>query len=254
MSVERSLIAFTSVTFRDKSAKDVLRIAGNNSVTAIEWGGDIHVPPGDMKRAQKIRVEGTSRRIKPISYGSYFTLNCGMDFQPWLETTLAIGAKNIRIWAGDIRKRQTEFSSGELKAVAAELRSVCECAGAHNVTVSLEKHRNTFTQNPVTALRLIEETAMPNLKIYWQPNPELPIQENEDAIWTLISYISNVHVFSWSPTNERLPLESGAHAWRHYIDLLGERCYILEFVRDASEIQFAEDISVLRGWLAQSKK
>ena len=38
----------TSVTFRKKSAEDVIAIVKEAGLDGIEWGGDIHVPAGDL--------------------------------------------------------------------------------------------------------------------------------------------------------------------------------------------------------------
>ncbi len=36
-----------SVTFRQLSPEEIVRVAREAGLTVIEWGGDVHVPPGD---------------------------------------------------------------------------------------------------------------------------------------------------------------------------------------------------------------
>ena len=41
----------TSITFRTKNIQEICTLAQTARLDAIEWGGDIHVPPGDRKSA-----------------------------------------------------------------------------------------------------------------------------------------------------------------------------------------------------------
>ena len=41
-----------SVTFRRKSVCEVAELARRAGLDAIEWGGDIHVPPGNAQAAR----------------------------------------------------------------------------------------------------------------------------------------------------------------------------------------------------------
>jgi 3-dehydroshikimate dehydratase len=43
-----------SVTLRDMSALDVIAVAARAGLTAIEWGADRHVQPGDLALAAAI--------------------------------------------------------------------------------------------------------------------------------------------------------------------------------------------------------
>lgn len=245
----KSEISFTSVTFREKTVEEILRIAAENDIACVEWGGDVHVPPGLIAEAKRVLSLMQAQNMRALSYGSYFKLLCGMDFTPYAESAAALGAKTIRIWAGDSWRRKRTFGEDEKTFAAEELRKVCLLAQDYGLTVCLEKHRYTLTENAAVARALIEAVGMPNLKSYWQPNPELSIEENLGAIETLSDYITNVHVFSWTADNARLSLKNGEDAWKRYIDALGARAYILEFVKGDSQVQFAEDVNTLRAWV-----
>lgn len=43
-----------SVSFRDKSPEEIIRETKKCRLQGIEWGADIHVIPGDVKRAAAI--------------------------------------------------------------------------------------------------------------------------------------------------------------------------------------------------------
>lgn len=248
---ERGQVCFTSVTFRKHTAEEIIGLACRNGISQIELGGDVHLPPGDAVRAARLRDEALAKGVRVLSYGSYYMLLENMDFHPVLESALAVGAQGIRVWAGSPMRRRTDCDEAEFVRAVNELRSVCRAAEQHGLTIHLEKHRGTLTQEPDQALKLIEAAAMTNLKIYWQPNPELGVAENERAIRLLLPHISHVHTFSWTEKNERLPLAARESDWRRYIRLLGPRVYILEFVKDDDEAQFIHDVITLRQWVQE---
>ena len=63
-------LGLCSVTFRKKTAQEVVDIAKKAGIGYIEWGGDIHVKTLDD--AKKVKVLCDKADIKISSYGSYF--------------------------------------------------------------------------------------------------------------------------------------------------------------------------------------
>ena len=95
-----------SVTFRSLSPQAVIDLAAANGIKAIEWGGDIHVAPGDLDNARDVAARTAKASLTVSSYGSYIF---APDFAPedvtaTLETAKALGTGHIRIWPGS-RKR-----------------------------------------------------------------------------------------------------------------------------------------------------
>ena len=43
-----------SITFRRLNPLEIVSLVAENGLTAIEWGGDIHVPPGKLKLARDV--------------------------------------------------------------------------------------------------------------------------------------------------------------------------------------------------------
>ena len=41
-------IGFTTVTFRGKNLEELVEIAARSGAAGMEWGGDVHVAPGDL--------------------------------------------------------------------------------------------------------------------------------------------------------------------------------------------------------------
>ena len=68
------LKGLTSVTFRKLTCEEIISIAAENGLDGIEWGGDVHAVPGDLKRAEEISRMTKEAGLKVFSYGSYFNL------------------------------------------------------------------------------------------------------------------------------------------------------------------------------------
>lgn len=246
------MIGMTSVTFRKKSADEVIKITTEAGLDGIEWGGDIHVPAGGLIKAKEIAEKTRDAGLKVLSYGSYHTLlqNDLNDFKKILETANMMGTDCIRIWAGkvDINK----VSSQEFIKASQELKVIYEMAREYGISISLEKHRKTLTHTTESTLHLLQLTDCENIKTYWQPSLELSVEDNCKSIRLLKPYISNIHVFKWNDMKERFPLSEGEE-WPLYISALKAdlniQSFILEFVKDDSDEVFFKDAVTLKGWL-----
>jgi len=245
------MTGLTSITFRQFSADEIIALTKEAGLDGIEWGGDVHVPAGDIETAKLVREKTEAAGLKVLSYGSYYRLGKEMPFLPVLESAQALGAKVIRIWAGTMGSK--EATEKDYYKLSAELRSVCAIAAAAGITIGLEYHRNTLTDCRESALKLVELTGMPNLKCYWQPNPEVTFEEQLREIETVLPFFANVHVFNWTfedGKNVRHPMETGKEKWQQYFDAL-KKCghpfdAMIEFVLDDTAEQFLADAKVLK--------
>jgi sugar phosphate isomerase/epimerase len=239
------MTALTSVSFRSLAAETIIGLAKTAGLDGIEWGGDIHVPPGDTSRAADIRAETLRAGLTVLSYGSYYKLLAGGVFRPVLETAIALGAPLIRIWAGTLPSAQA--NEAYYTGAAAELRAVCARAAECGISIGLEYHRGTLTDTCESAAKLLRLADCENLSTYWQPNPDLAPAEHRRELTLLLPSISAVHVFHWEPGNIRRPLAEGEARWQDYVRLLGtDRNYIMEFVMNDDEEQFFADAALLR--------
>ena len=247
------MTGLVSVTFRELSPEEIIALAGQAGLDAVEWGGDIHVPAGELETAQRVGEATRAAVLKALSYGSYYRLLAQERpeeaFLPWLQTARALGAPNIRIWAGG--RTPEEADAAYRQAAAAELKHLCALAREEGLTISLEYHRGTLTQTAQSALELLKAAGSQNLSLYWQPNPDIPHEKNLEELRAVKPYLSHLHVFHWrNPNNTRYPLAEGAQEWRAYIEAAGkEHGYLLEFVRDSAVPQFQEDARTLLHWL-----
>lgn len=232
-----------SVTLRPLPPVEVVRIAAAAGLAAIEWGGDIHVPPGDDRAAKTARQATADAGLQVASYGSYF--RAGLDspdsIGPIVATAVAIGAPRIRIWAGSVGSDQA--SADDWAAVVEGARAMREQANAAGIDVAFEFHRGTLTDEPAAARKLVSETGVDT---YWQPPVGLSADDAVDGLRTVLDYVRAVHVFSWWPTTERLPLTARESLWRKAFALVPPIDALLEFVPGDDPALVATEAATLR--------
>ncbi len=236
-----STFGLCSVTFRQLSVTEIIERAKRGNLRAIEWGSDVHVPPDNLKNAERVGKLTRDAGLLCPSYGSYF--RCGdEDFLPYARAAEALGAETIRVWAGE-----QEYSDGAAyEAFVGRVRACCAIAASRGQTVAFEFHHGTLNRTATNTLKLLRDVGCENLKTYWQPMYwfEASEEENLQSIYALQGKIANVHVYCWRG-GERLPLADGANEWRKFTAAIGETNYYLEFVRDNEEGQFYEDCETL---------
>lgn len=245
------MLGLTSVTFRDLSPAEILRLASHAGLQCVEWGGDIHVPPEDLPLARAVGDATRAAGLAVSSYGSYYFLGespCPQaDFSPILEAALALGAPLVRLWAS--HRSPGEADTAFFERVASELGALCDLAAAKGLSLALEYHRGTLTQTAESTLSLISRVDRPNLSTYWQPNPDLTAEENLRELRLVLPRLSNVHVFHWTRGDERCPLLQGTPDWRRYLrEIPKNHTCLLEFVRGDGAGQFCEDAETLKSW------
>ena len=250
-----------SITFRQLGITQIVELVQQAGLDAVEWGGDLHVKPGGIAAANDARRQCRDSGLEVSSYGSYYTVldadGGEQDFNPVLETTLALDTDTIRIWAGALpsgyaeRAYRTRFIE--------KLRADLDAAAAQNVRLALEFHVNTLSDSNAAALALLDEINHPNLYTYWQPIYWLADTDYcLDGLEKLAGRILNLHVFnwrfhagrgSWGESVDRLSLEEGAVEWEKYLSVplpAGTHYALMEFVRDDDPLQFAKDAVTLK--------
>lgn len=250
-----------SVTFRDRGVDEVARLATSAGLRAVEWGADVHVPPGDTAAADRARSASAAAGLACPSYGSY--LLADGDASPdlvarVLESAVALGATNVRVWT----PFGVEPGSAHASEVAAVLATVAEAAAARDLTVSLEFHAGTLTATVESTRALLDAVDAPNLYASWQP-PYWLLARSAAAdaadVVALAPRLAHLHVYEWSAALERRPLETGVERWRAVLPAAraategwpGPRCAFLEFVTDDDPAALARDAAVLLGWLRE---
>ncbi|AWT60616.1 MAG: 3-dehydroshikimate dehydratase [Candidatus Moanabacter tarae] len=249
------LSGLLSVTFRRLHPDKIIDLVQRASLSGIEWGGDIHIPHGDLKRAQETRRRTENAGLQIFAYGSYYRSVAseeeGLSFNTILETAIALGAPIIRIWAG--RRGSAEVDRKYRTLIAENIRAIGNTTQAQNIQVVLEFHSNTLTDSADSALCLIREVAHPNIKLSWQPPHAESTGIRLEGLKKILPYLLNLHVFHWKSGNgklDRRPLNEGVDDWTTYLKVVNSpfrQCAaMLEFVRGDSPDQFLQDADTLR--------
>src|SRR5580658_9140837 len=99
------LPGLVSITFRALSPSQIIERMVQAQLSHVEWGGDIHVPAGDIARAGEVRRWTEEAGLQCAAYGSYYRLGVAgegtPDFQRVLDSAIALGVPTIRVWAGN---------------------------------------------------------------------------------------------------------------------------------------------------------
>lgn len=250
-----------SVTFREKVAEEIIDLVVEAGLDGIEWGADRHVLCGDLVEAERVGCLTRAAGLDVASYGSYYLAfdkpgEPLADFNPVVDTAVALGAPVIRIWAGSFF---IDNSPDSFQTVVDQSRGVASAAEKQGIKVAYEFHPNTFSETLDGTLELLHAVNHPNLYTYWQPPNQTSLSQRLDQISMLKNRLLNVHVFHWENSPEppyvRCSLSEGSSLWKPCLaavnDPAVDRYALLEFVRDDDPEQFLQDAATLKGWLSK---
>jgi 3-dehydroshikimate dehydratase len=243
-----------SITFRKLSPVEIIRLVKKAGLVGIEWGGDIHVPHGNIRIAGEVAKMTTDAGLKVASYGSYYRVGCdekeGASFEAVLETAFELKAPTIRVWAGD--RGSAEADEAFWERVVDEARRISGIAKDTGITISFEYHGATLTDTAETAERLMKLIDRKNIFSYWQPPAGLDFNQQIESLNKITPWLGNIHVFWWK-MYERLPLAEGEDVWRKYMDIIskvpGNRFCMMEFVMNDDPLRFLIDAKTLNNFM-----
>lgn len=236
-----------SVTFRRFSPEKIIEICKKTNLTAIEWGGDVHVPPNAFGIAEKIGELTQKAGLKVAAYGSYFRLGNDTSFENILQTAEILQTKIIRVWAGEIGSKEADKSYRN--KIIDESKRIADLAANKDISIVYEFHGGTLTDSAESCLDLLETANRENLKTYWQPSMGKNVQANLQDIQIILPFIAGVHVFHWYPSEkERHLLKDGLADWQKYLFKLNkiDGFALLEFVKDDDLKSFEMDAETLK--------
>lgn len=241
-----------SVCFKPKAPEEVIELAKKAGLSAIEWIGSVHVPAGDVRTAEE--VGKMTRDAGLIStYGSIFHLGTGEDITPHLEACSALGARDMRIWAGN-GKPSCDMTSEERRAFVEEAKDASRRAAELGIKLSVECHDGGLTDCAESQLRFLREVDEENFCTYWQEILNLPESAHLPSLSAVHTSgkLTNIHVYQYRVFDggrEMLPLSDGFEKWRERFDILKndstDRLALIEYVRNYTEDILAEDAKTL---------
>ena len=246
------LPGLVSVTFRNMSPQDICALCAETGLKAIEWGGDVHVPPTGQNAAQ-VRQMSADAGLEICSYGSYYRVGRPMDdFRRCLDTACALGTRVIRVWCGE-NVESERLSAQKRSEIVGGLLECCAVAQGFGMIVAPEFHGGTLTDSLSSVERLLDETrGVDNLRFYWQPRWDWTQAQTLRALELVRPRLAHAHVFTWRHEGEkiiRLPLCEGEATWKKALPMLGDCRALLEFVRADERQALVQDAATLRRWI-----
>lgn len=240
-------LGLCSVTFRKKSAAQVVLIAKKAGIRYIEWGGDIHITNADEARIVKSLCDNED--IKISSYGSYFNSK-DFDKNKWEQVcniAKIMDAASVRIWLGN--KNSEDTSEKEYRKLLENTKKMCDIAAGYGLTVCPECHDNTFNNNTDAILRFKSELKKDNFRTYFQSR-YFRMEYDLDRIDRTFEIIENVHVSYRDLKKEQRHKKKD----RNYLDTLLKKLnskgfdgiVMIEFVDFNSELAFYNDVRKLK--------
>jgi len=248
-----------SVSFRDMDVDRIIELCARAGLLGIEWGGDVHVPHGDLRRAAETREKTLAAGLEIAAYGSYYRVGHseeeGLPFEDVLASARALDAPTIRVWAGRIGS--AEADSEQRQRVIDDSRRIADMASADGISVAYEYHAVTLTDTNDSAALLLKEARHPSIRTFWQPPNGKDHTYCMDGLKRCIDSgkLESVHVFYHWPGKERLPLVQGEAQWLGYLELVrqtpGRHYLCLEFFMDDDPEQMMADATTLNRWLKE---
>ena len=95
-------LGLVSISFRKHSPDFLAGKVKEAGLDGIEWGGDVHVPHGDLEAAKNVKAITDSMGLSVIEYGSYYIIGKSEPelFLAAAESAKALGTDIIRVWPG----------------------------------------------------------------------------------------------------------------------------------------------------------
>lgn len=251
------LAGLCSVTLRHLGVAEVADLAAACGLQVMEWGGDVHVPHGDLRAAADAAHAGELAGLRVCSYGSYLFADDGAEasLPAVLDTAEALGAPLVRVWAPF--GVEPGAPGDQVACVVRSLESVASGAADRGLGVYLEFHGGTLTATAGSAASLVSAVAAPNLWCAWQPpywDRRTPAEERDD-LEELGDRLGPLHVYAWSPDGHRHPLATEGDRWPTRLAVataragVGPRPALLEFVAGDDPANLAADAATLRSWI-----
>ncbi len=244
-------MGIVSVSFRKKSVEEVIDIVKKAGLSVIEWGSDVHVPQGEVELANEVREKTLAAGLEIPSYGSYYHLGSNGDFAPFIESAKALGAPNIRVWAGKIAS--AVISDEDRANIVADARRVCDMAAKEGITISVEYHNDSMTDSADADIAFLNMVDHDNFYTYWQQPLELTDDEQLPELKKVVNYgrLKNAHAFQYRRNAEggleKLPLNG--ELWADYVKAIathpGDHCVLIEFVSGYTDEEFFADAKTL---------
>ncbi len=250
-------LGLVSISFRKHTPEEIVDACRAAGLASIEWGGDVHVPVGDIENAMRVKRLTEQAGLAVSAYGSYYKLghedNTEEKMHAVMQTAKALGAPFVRIWGG--KKSSDRFLKAERTAFVSETQRLADIAGEYGLRVCFECHRDTVTDEYHNTLAFLKEIDRENVGSLWQPLQNRTEGYNLDSAMVHASFARHIHVFHWD-SDGRFPLALGHEIWCKYLSFFkgSDVSLMLEFMHDDRIESLAETADALRAIVCDVEK
>jgi 3-dehydroshikimate dehydratase len=246
-----------SIAFRELKPQAIIDAVLKAGLDGIEWGGDVHVPHGDIAQAKEVHSATINAGLRIASYGSYYWIGNSENpsFESVLKTAKALGAGIIRVWVGTFASAKADAAYYEM--AAADSRRIADMAAGEGIMIAYESHDDTLNDSKESVLHLLGLANRPNVLTYWQHDlADFSVSDRAAMLNAIRDVLANMHVFYWTgalPKAQQRPLIEGETQWLEYLRITantGRNHYaLIEHVLHESLEQFYDDARALKMWL-----
>lgn len=241
-----SNLGLVSVSFRQLSVLEIIKLMKAEGMAIVEWGSDVHAPKDDIKRLEQIAKLQREYGIKCSSYGTYFSVGTTpiKEIEGYIKAAKILGTNVLRIWCGD--KDSENYSFEERQKLFNECSRLADIAEKNKVILCLECHGWSYTNRLSSALELMGAVNSDSFKMYWQPNQFRTFEENLLYAEKIAPYTINIHVFNWEG-KDKFPLAEAKEKWQEYLKKFsGNENLLLEFMPDGKPESFKNEYKALK--------
>lgn len=245
-------LGLVSVSFRQHSPMEILKAVNAAELSCVEWGSDVHAPCGDLEKLNEIVRLQKEYGVECSSYGTYFRLGEAPieELDGYIKAAKILGTDILRVWCG--RKSSKDMTNEERDTLLIACRQAAKIAEANQVTVCLECHKKTFTENPDDAVWLMQAVNSSHFRMYWQPFQWQSSEQNLENASKIAPYAKHIHVFNWRG-EEKLPLAEAAADWKSYLKQFSTpRALLLEFMPNGTLEELAYEADTLKTIVGES--
>lgn len=252
MKKEGYRTGLVSVSFRGHTPMEILEAMKSSGLGFVEWGSDVHAPCEEPDKLIEIAKMQEEYGIECSSYGTYFRIGETPmeELEKYIDAAKILGTNILRLWCG--RKNGADMTESEKNELLELCRQGAKIAEARGVTLCLECHKKTFTENPKDAVWLMNSVDSPSFRMYWQPFQWQSAEENVKNAETIAPYAENIHVFNWKD-DKKLPLAAAVDEWREYLSRFsGSQAVLLEFMPDGTLGELKAEADALKTIVGES--
>jgi len=221
-------VGLATIALRKFDVFQAIDLAAEAGFQGVEiWGRAPHTPDEfDEEHTMRIRDRVRGHGMKVCMFGSYVNPSLP-DYAQKSEDALKIakilGAKRIRIWAGNKEPHDADEELWPL--VANALREYALLAEDEGIRLAIEMHGGTLCATAEGCARVLEMADAPNLKLNYQVfSPAEP--DVDRVIGMLGDHVISVHAQNHRPSKlepdkwELCLIEEGNVDYDHVLSLL----------------------------------